>query len=117
MSFLRPVPTPDRFHDECGVVGISGHPEAANVAYLALYALQHRGQESACILSRSGSDVHLHRGMVLVADIVDAPTLERHAARSGTCATPPRARATCAMRSPSAPRAAGCRSRSPTTAT
>jgi amidophosphoribosyltransferase len=82
MSFLRPVPTPDRFHDECGVVGISGHAEAANVAYLALYALQHRGQESAGILSRAGSEVHLHRGMGLVADIFDAPTLERLPGRS-----------------------------------
>jgi len=33
----------DRFHEECGVVGIHGHPEAANLAYLSLYALQHRG--------------------------------------------------------------------------
>ncbi|MCL5051977.1 MAG: amidophosphoribosyltransferase, partial [Gammaproteobacteria bacterium] len=41
----------DHFHDECGVVGVFGHPEAANLTYLGLYALQHRGQESAGIVS------------------------------------------------------------------
>ena len=46
----------DKFHDECGVFGIYGHPEAANLAYLGLYALQHRGQESAGI---AASDGHL----------------------------------------------------------
>ena len=39
----------DKFKDECGVFGIFGHPEAANMTYLGLYALQHRGQESAGI--------------------------------------------------------------------
>ena len=39
----------DKFRDECGVFGIFGHPEAANMTYLGLYALQHRGQESAGI--------------------------------------------------------------------
>ena len=43
----------DKFHDECGVVGIYGHPDAANLAYLGLYALQHRGQESAGIAASS----------------------------------------------------------------
>jgi len=37
----------DAFHEECGVFGVFGHPEAANLAYLGMYALQHRGQESA----------------------------------------------------------------------
>ena len=41
----------DRFNEECAVVGVYGHPEAANLAYLALYALQHRGQESSGIVS------------------------------------------------------------------
>ena len=41
----------DRFHDECGVFGVHGHPEAAHLTYLGLYALQHRGQESAGIAS------------------------------------------------------------------
>ena len=57
----------DRFHDECGVVGIYGHPESANLAYLALYALQHRGQESAGIASSNGQTLLVHRGMGLVA--------------------------------------------------
>ena len=59
----------DRFREECGVVGIYGHPEAANLAYLALYALQHRGQESAGIASSDGQSLTVHRGMGLVADI------------------------------------------------
>ena len=44
----------DKFHEECGVVGVYGHPEAANLAYLGLYALQHRGQESAGIVASNG---------------------------------------------------------------
>ena len=44
----------DKFKDECGVFGIFGHPEAANLAYLGLYALQHRGQESAGIAAADG---------------------------------------------------------------
>ncbi len=53
----------------CGIVGIYNHPEAANLAYLGLYALQHRGQESAGIVSSDGSELHAQRGMGLVADI------------------------------------------------
>jgi amidophosphoribosyltransferase len=59
----------DGFHEECGVVGVFGHAEAANLAYLALYALQHRGQESAGIVSTDGSVLVAHRGMGLVADV------------------------------------------------
>ena len=44
----------DKFKDECGVFGIFGHPEAANMTYLGLYALQHRGQESAGIAASDG---------------------------------------------------------------
>ena len=47
----------DRFHDECGVFGVFGHPEASNLAYLGLYALQHRGQESAGIVSSDGKEL------------------------------------------------------------
>ena len=43
----------DKFHDECAVVGVYGHPEAAKLTYLGLYALQHRGQESTGIASYS----------------------------------------------------------------
>jgi amidophosphoribosyltransferase len=59
----------DRFHEECGVVGIFGHPEAANLAYLSLYALQHRGQESAGIVSAKDNLLISHRGLGLVADV------------------------------------------------
>ena len=59
----------DHFHDECGVFGVFGHPEAANLAYLGLYALQHRGQESAGIVSSDGSELHLHRAMGEVEEI------------------------------------------------
>src|SRR5258706_9808815 len=59
----------DRFHDECGVFGVFGHPEAANLAYLGLYALQHRGQESAGIVSSDGTDLHMHRAMGEVEEI------------------------------------------------
>jgi amidophosphoribosyltransferase len=59
----------DAFHEECGVFGVYGHPEAANLAYLGLYALQHRGQESAGIVSSNGKSLIAHKGMGLVADI------------------------------------------------
>jgi len=59
----------DKFKDECGVFGIHGHPEAANLTYLGLYALQHRGQESCGIVSSNGHRLHAHKGMGLVADV------------------------------------------------
>src|SRR5580698_8448427 len=59
----------DKFHDECGVVAIAGHPEASNLAYLGLYALQHRGQESAGICSSDGREIHCQKSMGHVADI------------------------------------------------
>jgi amidophosphoribosyltransferase len=62
----------DAFHEECGVFGVYGHPEAANLAYLGLYALQHRGQESAGIVSSNGKSLIAHKGMGLVADIFNA---------------------------------------------
>jgi len=61
--------TLDKFHDECGVVAIYGHPEAANLAYLGLYALQHRGQESAGICTSDGRRTYCHKDMGHVADI------------------------------------------------
>jgi amidophosphoribosyltransferase len=65
----------DKFREECGVVGVFGHPEAATLAYLGLYALQHRGQESAGIVSSNGEALISHRAMGLVADIFDQATL------------------------------------------
>jgi amidophosphoribosyltransferase len=59
----------DRWHEECGVFAIYGHPEAANLTYLGLYALQHRGQESAGICSSDGRKIHFHKSMGHVADI------------------------------------------------
>ncbi|MFY9583883.1 MAG: amidophosphoribosyltransferase [Candidatus Acidiferrales bacterium] len=59
----------DHFHDHCGVCGVLGHAEAAKLTYLGLYALQHRGQESAGIVSTDGADLHLHKGMGLVEEI------------------------------------------------
>ena len=65
----------DHFHDECGVFGVFGHPEAANIAYLGLYALQHRGQESAGIVSSTGNDLHLYRAMGEVEEIFQPQVL------------------------------------------
>lgn len=59
----------DKLQDECGVFGIFGHPEAANLSYLGLYALQHRGQESCGIAASDGQSLRVHRGMGLVADV------------------------------------------------
>jgi amidophosphoribosyltransferase len=58
----------DKFHDECGVFGIFGHPEAASLTSLGLYALQHRGQESAGIAAGDGERMRIVRGMGEVAD-------------------------------------------------
>ena len=66
----------DKLHDECGVFGIHGHAEAAKLTYLGLYALQHRGQESAGIASADGVRVRVTRQMGYVADIFDEATLE-----------------------------------------
>jgi len=59
----------DKLHEECGVIAVYGHPEAANIAYLGLYALQHRGQESAGIATSDGREMHNFRGMGRVADL------------------------------------------------
>lgn len=59
----------DKFQEECGIFGIFGHPDAANLAYLGLYALQHRGQEAAGIVSSDGKKLYCEKSMGLVADI------------------------------------------------
>jgi amidophosphoribosyltransferase len=59
----------DKFRDECGVVAVYSHPEAETLAYLGLHALQHRGQESAGIVTSDGMSLHIHKAMGLVADI------------------------------------------------
>src|SRR5215207_11447974 len=67
----------DKFKDECGVFGIFGHPEAANLTYLGLYALQHRGQESAGIAASDGALVRISKSMGYVADAFSEKTLEK----------------------------------------
>lgn len=67
----------DSFNEECAVFGIFDHPEAANMTYLGLYALQHRGQESAGIVASDGEELHLEVAMGLVADVFDADRLSR----------------------------------------
>lgn len=65
----------DRFHDQCGVFAVYGHGEAANIAYLGLHALQHRGQESAGIVTSDGEGLFAHRAMGLVQDAFSAEQL------------------------------------------
>jgi amidophosphoribosyltransferase len=65
----------DKFREECGVVAIHGHPEAEKLAYLGLHALQHRGQESAGIVTSDGMTLHQHKSMGLVADIFSESVL------------------------------------------
>jgi amidophosphoribosyltransferase len=71
------MPSSDKFHDECGVVAIFAHPEAEKLAYLGLHALQHRGQESAGIVTSDGLTSRVHRAMGLVADIFTEDVLSR----------------------------------------
>jgi amidophosphoribosyltransferase len=67
----------DKLHEECGVFGIIGHPEASKMAYLGLYALQHRGQESAGIAASDGERLVASRGMGYVADVFSETELGR----------------------------------------
>jgi len=67
----------DKFREECGIFGIFGHPEAANLTYLGLYALQHRGQESAGIAASDGRGIYLEKAMGLVADVFSEARLRR----------------------------------------
>lgn len=61
----------------CGIAGVFGHSEAANLVYLMLYALQHRGQESAGIISVDGAWSHIHKQMGLVAEVFDEEILRK----------------------------------------
>ncbi|MCS6954001.1 MAG: amidophosphoribosyltransferase [Bryobacterales bacterium] len=65
----------DGFREECGVFAIYGHPEAANLTYLGLYALQHRGQESAGIASSDGREIHCFKAMGHVAEVITPQVL------------------------------------------
>src|SRR5204862_3536299 len=79
IAVLRPsrYPCAVPFRDECGVFGVFGHSEAANLAYLGIHALQHRGQESAGIAALDGGKIQVHKAMGLVADIFGVETLAR----------------------------------------
>jgi amidophosphoribosyltransferase len=67
----------DHFHDQCGVFGVFGNDEAANLTYLGLHSLQHRGQEACGIVSSNGQQLFMHRGLGLVQDVFTAQVIER----------------------------------------
>jgi amidophosphoribosyltransferase len=67
----------DRLREECGVFGIRGAENAARLTYAGLYSLQHRGQESAGIVTARGQELHSHRGLGLVSDVFAGGVLER----------------------------------------
>ncbi len=77
MAKELPLYSPDKFQDECAVFGIYGHKEASNLAYLGLYALQHRGQEASGIVSNDGEQFYAEKGLGLVADIFSQRELSR----------------------------------------
>jgi len=72
----------DKFHEECGVIGIFNHPEASRLAYLGLHALQHRGQEGAGIVTSDGKKLRIERGMGLVSEIFTRERLNRLSGRN-----------------------------------
>lgn len=63
--------------ESCGVFGVFGHDDAAKLTYFGLYALQHRGQESAGIITSTGKSIHEYKGMGLVPEIFNEPILNR----------------------------------------
>ncbi|MBO7583420.1 MAG: amidophosphoribosyltransferase [Treponema sp.] len=67
----------DKFHDECGVVGIFGADNAARLSYFALTSLQHRGQESAGIAVSDGTKIKLHKSTGLVSDAFEQNHFEK----------------------------------------
>ena len=66
-----------KFREECGIFGVYGHPEAANIAYLGLHALQHRGQEGSGIVSSDGRDFSIEKGPGLVLEVFTKDRLAR----------------------------------------
>lgn len=76
-SFQFPVSSfDDKPREACGLFGIYGHPEAAKLNYFGLYALQHRGQESAGIAVANYKNIVAHKGMGLVSDVFDMTHLK-----------------------------------------
>ena len=86
---------------ECGLFGIYGHEDAARLTYFGLYAQQHRGQESAGIITRDAGGMHEHKGMGLVPDVFTEADLQRPP--WGMCVIPPRGVPICVMPSLSLP--------------
>ena len=66
----------DKVREECGVFGVFGHPDAANLSYYGLHALQHRGEESCGICTSEDGAFHYHRGMGLVKEVFDRDRLD-----------------------------------------
>ncbi len=78
MNTHRPSCDPsDKPRHECGICGVFGHQDAAKLVYFGLYALQHRGQESAGIIASDGEKVAIHKDMGLVADVFNEQALQR----------------------------------------
>jgi len=69
--------SPDKPKHECGICGIFGHQDAAKLTYFGLYALQHRGQESAGIVASDGTQVNIHKDMGLVPEVFSESTLQK----------------------------------------
>ena len=67
----------DKFYDECAVAGVYGNHEAANLVYLCLYAMQHRGQQGSGIASSDGTNIHAEKHKGLVADIFTKKRLKK----------------------------------------
>jgi amidophosphoribosyltransferase len=65
----------DVMHEECGIAAVYGSPDAARLVYLSLYALQHRGQEAAGIVTYNGTGLHTKLGMGLVSEVFNEPVL------------------------------------------
>ncbi len=67
----------DKLREECGIMALYNHPDAARMAYWGLYSLQHRGQESGGIATADGEDIHDLKGMGLVSEIFTDPVLAK----------------------------------------
>ena len=74
---LKGIDLPDRPREECGIFAVYGHEEAAKLTYFGLYALQHRGQESAGIVASDGTHVVEHKAMGLVPDLFGEENLSK----------------------------------------
>ena len=73
----------DSFKDECGVMAVHNHLEASTMAYLGLHQLQHRGQESAGIVSSNGERLFIHKAMGEVAEIFTEDVARKASWQSG----------------------------------